>query len=168
MALAWRGLIRALARQPLCDPDPIGTLPTSKRGHVHRDGGGHLLKLKTKLSASMTSTQFDNGYWYATELKDFAERIGIPAASKLRKVRRALPAQSLEGRSGRQWCQDHLPRFGERIRSTESDCRTIRASSPRAIHQLHERLHGCGAERHKRASDQGLDNAEGAGCAEGL
>ena len=25
------------------------------------DGGGHLLKLKTKLSTSMTSTQFDNG-----------------------------------------------------------------------------------------------------------
>jgi hypothetical protein len=43
------------------------------------------LKLKTKLSTSMTSTQFDNGYWYATELKDFAERIGIPSASKLRK-----------------------------------------------------------------------------------
>jgi len=43
------------------------------------------LKLKTKLSTSMTSTQFDNGYWYATELKDFAEKIGIPSASKLRK-----------------------------------------------------------------------------------
>ena len=43
------------------------------------------MKLKTKLSTSMTSTQFDNGYWYATELKDFAERIGIPSASKLRK-----------------------------------------------------------------------------------
>ena len=84
------------------------------------------------------------------------------------KVRRALPAQSLEGRSGRQWCHDHLPRFGERIRSTESDCRTICESSPRAIHQLHERFHGCGAERHKRAGDQGLDNLEGAGCAEGL
>jgi hypothetical protein len=43
------------------------------------------LKLKTKLSTSMTSTEFDNGYWYATELKDFAETIGIPSASKLRK-----------------------------------------------------------------------------------
>jgi hypothetical protein len=51
-------------------------------------------------------------------LKDFAERIGIPSASKLRKD--------------------------------------------------DERLHGCGAERHKRAGDQGLDNVEGAGCAEGL
>lgn len=34
---------------------------------------------------SMTVAQFDNGYWYATELKEFAETIGIPAASKLRK-----------------------------------------------------------------------------------
>lgn len=33
----------------------------------------------------MTLTQFENGYWYATELKDFAERVGIPSASKLRK-----------------------------------------------------------------------------------
>jgi hypothetical protein len=33
----------------------------------------------------MTSTQFENGYWYATEIKNFAERIGIPFASKLRK-----------------------------------------------------------------------------------
>jgi hypothetical protein len=33
----------------------------------------------------MTVTQFTNGYWYATELKDFAESIGIPSAGKLRK-----------------------------------------------------------------------------------
>lgn len=33
----------------------------------------------------MTLAQFDNGYWYATELKKFAETIGIPFASKLRK-----------------------------------------------------------------------------------
>jgi hypothetical protein len=42
-------------------------------------------KVKTKLSTSMTATQFDNGYWYATQLKDFADRIGIPSAGKLRK-----------------------------------------------------------------------------------
>ena len=40
---------------------------------------------KTKLSASMTVTQFDHGYWYATEMKDFAKELGIPFASKLRK-----------------------------------------------------------------------------------
>jgi hypothetical protein len=43
------------------------------------------LKLKKQLSTSMTLTQFDNGYWYANELKEFAETIGIPSASKLRK-----------------------------------------------------------------------------------
>ncbi|HYJ88753.1 MAG TPA: SAP domain-containing protein [Pyrinomonadaceae bacterium] len=43
------------------------------------------MKPKTKLSTSITSTQFDNGYWYATELKGFAQAIGIPSASKLRK-----------------------------------------------------------------------------------
>ena len=43
------------------------------------------MKLKKKLSTSMTLTQFDNGYWYTNELKEFAETIGIPSASKLRK-----------------------------------------------------------------------------------
>jgi hypothetical protein len=33
----------------------------------------------------MTLAQFDNGYWYTTELKKFAETIRIPSASKLRK-----------------------------------------------------------------------------------
>src|SRR2546422_8984680 len=37
------------------------------------------------LRESMTETQFDNGYWYVTELKDFAARIGVPSASRLRK-----------------------------------------------------------------------------------
>jgi hypothetical protein len=33
----------------------------------------------------MTVIQFDNGYWYTTELKDFANAIGIPFANRLRK-----------------------------------------------------------------------------------
>ena len=33
----------------------------------------------------MTLAEFDNGYWYATELKEFAEKIGIPSATRLRK-----------------------------------------------------------------------------------
>jgi SAP domain-containing new25 len=33
----------------------------------------------------MTLDRFDNGYWYATELKRFADTIGIPSAGKLRK-----------------------------------------------------------------------------------
>jgi hypothetical protein len=33
----------------------------------------------------MTPTEFENGYWYTDELKDFANRLGIPDAKKLRK-----------------------------------------------------------------------------------
>lgn len=33
----------------------------------------------------MSLSQFDNGYWYTSELRAFAKRIGIPAATKLRK-----------------------------------------------------------------------------------
>lgn len=33
----------------------------------------------------MTVAQFDNGYWYATEIKHFAKSIGIPSVGKLRK-----------------------------------------------------------------------------------
>lgn len=33
----------------------------------------------------MTVRDFENGYWYAEQLKEFAERIGIPAAKKPRK-----------------------------------------------------------------------------------
>ena len=40
---------------------------------------------KTKLSKSMTEEQFDYGYWYAVEVKAFADEIGIPSASRLRK-----------------------------------------------------------------------------------
>jgi len=47
--------------------------------------GEVLVGQKTKLSASMTWSQFENGYWYATQVKDFAETIGIPSARKLRK-----------------------------------------------------------------------------------
>ena len=41
--------------------------------------------MATVLSLTMTARAFENGYWYLDQLKDFAERIGIPAAKKLRK-----------------------------------------------------------------------------------
>lgn len=37
------------------------------------------------LSPTMTVRDFVNGYWYLDQLKDFAGRIGIPSAKKLRK-----------------------------------------------------------------------------------
>ena len=33
----------------------------------------------------MTEAQFDNGYWFATEIKAFAKELGIPNSSRLRK-----------------------------------------------------------------------------------
>jgi hypothetical protein len=38
-----------------------------------------------KLSPTMTLREFENGYWYVDELRDFARQIGIPGATKLRK-----------------------------------------------------------------------------------
>ena len=37
------------------------------------------------LTKTITETEFDNGYWYATEVRAFAVRLGIPAANRLRK-----------------------------------------------------------------------------------
>jgi hypothetical protein len=51
--------------------------------------------MKRKLSAAMTITQFDHGYWYSTELKCFAKLLGIPSPSTLRKdeLERAIRAR---------------------------------------------------------------------------
>src|SRR5882757_8539768 len=43
------------------------------------------LNTRTTLSKSMTLAEFENGYWYATGLKEFATIIGLPSAHKLRK-----------------------------------------------------------------------------------
>lgn len=41
--------------------------------------------MNTKLSKSMTLEEFDNGYWYAKDLKAFAKELGLPSISVLRK-----------------------------------------------------------------------------------
>lgn len=47
-----------------------------------------------KLSSKMTLREFENGYWYLDDLKDFASQIGIPEARRLRKdeIERAIIA----------------------------------------------------------------------------
>jgi hypothetical protein len=47
-----------------------------------------------RLSASMTITDFDHGYWYAIDLKRFAKTLGIPSPGQLRKdeLERAIKA----------------------------------------------------------------------------
>ena len=37
------------------------------------------------LSPTMTLREFAHGYWYREQLKEFAERLGIPSAAQLRK-----------------------------------------------------------------------------------
>jgi hypothetical protein len=37
------------------------------------------------LSPTMTLREFEHGYWYLDQLRNFAARVGIPAAKKLRK-----------------------------------------------------------------------------------
>ena len=48
--------------------------------------------MAAKLSPKMTLREFENGYWYLDDLKDFAKRIGIPDAPRLRKdeIERAI------------------------------------------------------------------------------
>ena len=54
-----------------------------------------------RLSPSMTVAEFDNGYWYAVDVKRFAHAIGIPSAGRLRKdqlepvIRRFLATRRL-------------------------------------------------------------------------
>src|SRR5215813_6607361 len=45
-----------------------------------------------KLSPTMTLREFENGYWYVEELRDFAGALGVPGAKRLRKdeIERAI------------------------------------------------------------------------------
>ncbi|HJZ79191.1 MAG TPA: hypothetical protein VKD91_02565 [Pyrinomonadaceae bacterium] len=45
-----------------------------------------------KLSPTMTLREFENGYWYVEELRDFAGALGVPVANRLRKdeIERAI------------------------------------------------------------------------------
>jgi len=55
---------------------------------LHRDISAKEVRCRSMakaLSPTMTVRDFENGYWYREQLKDFAERIGIPGATKLRK-----------------------------------------------------------------------------------
>src|SRR3954463_6790581 len=58
------------------------------RGHHPRTSGPEEVRCRSManaLSPTMTVRDFENGYWYREQLKEFADRIGIPAATKLRK-----------------------------------------------------------------------------------
>ena len=52
------------------------------------------------LSKRMSLRQFDNGYWYATDLAAFGKELGLPAAHRMRKneLEAAIKAYLLTGR----------------------------------------------------------------------
>jgi hypothetical protein len=56
---------------------------------------------RAALSPTMTLRAFENGYWYLDDLKEFADRIGIPAAGRLRKdeLEKAIVAFLRTGRA---------------------------------------------------------------------
>ena len=41
--------------------------------------------MAVRLASTMTLREFENGYWYLDELKEFGRQIGIPKAASLRK-----------------------------------------------------------------------------------
>ena len=45
----------------------------------------YAVTMANALSPTMTLRDFENGYWYLEQLKNFAESVGIPAAKRLRK-----------------------------------------------------------------------------------
>jgi hypothetical protein len=51
----------------------------------------------------MTLREFENGYWYLDDLRDFARQIGIPETTKLRKdeIERAVVARRRSRRGRR-------------------------------------------------------------------
>src|SRR5215208_6534 len=53
--------------------------PAEPQGRVGCHG------MRAALSPTITLRDFENGYWYLDQLKKFGERIGIPAAKRLRK-----------------------------------------------------------------------------------
>src|SRR3984957_19590911 len=68
-----------------------------------------------KLSTSMTETEFDNGYWYAGDLKKFAEKIGVPSAARLRKDELEQAVKHfLRTGDAKSFARCTLPKFGPR------------------------------------------------------
>ena len=95
---------------------------------------------RPRLSASMTLTQFDHGYWYATELKQFATDLGIPSVAKLRKdeLEHAI-RQFLRSGTNRSAAKAKAVGIGDCTRTR----RRPRAASRSSRRSLHER---CGDE----------------------
>jgi hypothetical protein len=68
-----------------------------------------------KLSTPMTETEFDNRYWYADDLRKFAEKIGVPSARRLRKDELEQAVRHfLRTGDARRFARRTLTKFGPR------------------------------------------------------
>jgi SAP domain-containing new25 len=67
-----------------CRRQPPGHVPPSRRCDGPAGEGAAGRRGRPALSEAMTEEQFENGYWYATELRDFARELGS-GHPKLRK-----------------------------------------------------------------------------------
>ena len=80
------GMINSLNRNVSAPTRVVpGRVDTLKQLEMVVAERGKLSQMAKALSPMMTLRDFENGYWYLDQLKNFAERIGIPAAKKLRK-----------------------------------------------------------------------------------
>lgn len=83
---------------------------------------------RTRLSRNMSIEQFDNGYWYATELKAFADKLGVPRAGQLRKNElEAVVKQDRQGQRG--------PRSPPACRHARRRARPGTRSAGRRLHE---------------------------------
>jgi len=92
------------------------------------------MKSKTKLTPSMTLKEFENGYWFATELKEFADDIGVPSVGKLRKdeLERAIKLFLETGEVTRPTMRKHhVRRPRRRVRAPQSDGGRFRSNPAR-------------------------------------
>jgi hypothetical protein len=76
----------------------------------------------------MSLMQFDNGYWYATQLKQFAVDLGIPSAASLRKdeLERAIKRFLRSGTIARSPKKSSLPVSPSQPRDTDLGLRLDR------------------------------------------
>jgi hypothetical protein len=87
------------ASPAVAGPNDIGA--TFRNGHVSRTRVLSCHGMANALSPSITLREFENGYWYVDELQEFAGRIGVPAAKRLRKdeLEKAIVAFLRTGRA---------------------------------------------------------------------
>ena len=101
--------------------------------------------------------EFDNGYWYATELKAFAETLGIPSAGKLRKaeLERAIKHFLATGQTG------NLARRNLSITGTKDVERGLRLDLP-VVRYTNDKETKAFLEREARRLDPGMKRKSGA------